>query len=68
MCKITQEVSGQKHKGQMKMSNVNVCSDQRLGVRLIAEEGYGNLFRRKDQNSGLTSGLSILKMFPCIMG
>jgi hypothetical protein len=31
MCKITQEVGSQKHKGQMR-------SDLRLGVRLIAEE------------------------------
>jgi hypothetical protein len=32
-------------------------SDQRIVVRLIAEEGYENLFRRKDPNFGLMSGL-----------
>jgi hypothetical protein len=33
-----------------------VHSDLRLGVRLIADEGYGNLFGGKDPNSDLTSG------------
>jgi hypothetical protein len=28
-------------------------SDRRLGMRLIAEEGYRNLFEGKDPNSGL---------------
>jgi hypothetical protein len=39
-----------------------VWSDRRLGVRLIAEEGYRNLFGRKELNSGLTSGFSTMTM------
>jgi hypothetical protein len=37
MCKTTQEVGSQKRKGEMQMWTL-VCSDRRLGVRVIAEE------------------------------
>jgi hypothetical protein len=39
-----------------------MCSDPSLGVRLIVEEGYENLFGIKDPNSGLTSGFSTMTM------
>jgi hypothetical protein len=50
---------------QMTDANVDrarllVCSDRRLGVRLIAEIGHRKQFRGKDQNSGLTSGFSTM--------
>jgi hypothetical protein len=38
------------------------ASDQRLCVRLIAGEGYGNLLRGKDLDSGLTSGFPTISM------
>jgi hypothetical protein len=39
-----------------------VHSDKRLGVRLIAEEGYRNVSGGKDPNSGLTSPFSTMTM------
>jgi hypothetical protein len=36
-------------------------------VRLIVEEGCGNLFGEKDPNSGLKIGFSTMTMLLCIM-
>jgi hypothetical protein len=40
--------------------SINLDTLRRLGVRLIAEEGYGTLLGGKDPNSGLTSGFSTM--------
>jgi hypothetical protein len=47
---MTEEVGRQKRKGQMQMWTVQtlVRPDRGLGVRLIAEEGYGKLFGGTD--------------------
>jgi hypothetical protein len=42
-----------------------VCSDRRLRVRLIAEEGSRNLFGGKTPNPGLTSGFSTMTVPLC---
>jgi hypothetical protein len=42
-----------------KVRNV-VSSDRRSGVKLIAEEGCGNLLGGKDPNSGVTSEFSTM--------
>jgi hypothetical protein len=42
--------------------SINLDTLRRLGVRLIAEEGYGSLLGGKDPNSGMTSVFCTMTM------
>jgi hypothetical protein len=60
MCKITQEVGSQKHKGQMQMWTVY---EQTVNKQCYLEGLCGG----KGPNSGLTSGFSTMTMPLCMM-
>jgi hypothetical protein len=57
------EKSGQKRKKQRADANLK----RGLGLKLIAEEGYGNQSGGKGPSSGLTSRFSTMKMLLLMM-